>query len=172
MFRSLHMKLVLIMVLLIVSLMTVVGAFLINSVTQFYLADFYSQMNDMFSRDTEFVRDLTTQAQPGEDNAAALWEVLSAYRGDLGVDGRNRNIFVLDGDTGVYLVGSDEVAGPNLDSTPNLMTPVGRGEVGDESDITADYMDLAIPITRGSGSYVVYILDNRQTVQDLNGELF
>ena len=32
MFRSLHMKLVLIMVLLIVSLMTVVGAFLMNSV--------------------------------------------------------------------------------------------------------------------------------------------
>ena len=172
MFRSLHMKLVLIMVLLIVSLMTVVGAFLVNSVTRFYLADFYSQMDDMFSKDTEFVRDLTTQAEPGEDTTAALWEVLSAYRGDLGVDGRNRNIYVLDGDTGAYLVGSDEVAGPNLDSTPNLLAAVARGEVWDESDVTADYMDLAIPITRGAGSYVVYILDNRQTVQDLNGELF
>ena len=40
MFRSLHMKLVLIMVLLIVSLMTVVGAFLMNSVVRFYLNDF------------------------------------------------------------------------------------------------------------------------------------
>ena len=35
--RSLHMKLVMIMVLLILSLMMVVGAFLINSVTSFYL---------------------------------------------------------------------------------------------------------------------------------------
>ena len=42
--RSLHMKLVMIMVLLILSLMMVVGAFLINSVTAFYLEDFYSQM--------------------------------------------------------------------------------------------------------------------------------
>ena len=44
MFRSLHMKLVLIMVLLILSLMTVVGAFLMNSVVRFYLDDFYVQM--------------------------------------------------------------------------------------------------------------------------------
>ena len=36
MLRSLHMKLVLIMVLLVVSLMTIIGAFLINSVNRFY----------------------------------------------------------------------------------------------------------------------------------------
>ena len=42
-FRSLHMKLVMIMVLLILSLMTVVGAFLINSVMAFYLEDFYTR---------------------------------------------------------------------------------------------------------------------------------
>ena len=48
MFRSLHMKLVLIMVLLIVSLMTVVGAFLVNSVSAFYLTEFYDQMHTVF----------------------------------------------------------------------------------------------------------------------------
>ena len=36
MLRSVHMKLVMIMVLLILSLMTVVGTFLINSVMAFY----------------------------------------------------------------------------------------------------------------------------------------
>ena len=40
MFRSLHMKLVLIMVLLIISQMTVVGAFLMNAVVRYYLDDF------------------------------------------------------------------------------------------------------------------------------------
>ena len=40
MIRSLHMKLVMIIVLLILSLMTVVGAFLVNSVMDFYLDDF------------------------------------------------------------------------------------------------------------------------------------
>ena len=42
MLRSLHTKLVMIMVLLILSLMLVVGAFLINSVAAFYLEDFLS----------------------------------------------------------------------------------------------------------------------------------
>ena len=59
MFRSLHMKLVLIMVLLIVALMTVVGAFLMNSVTVFYLDEFYSDMSTDLT-DEQFVRDVTT----------------------------------------------------------------------------------------------------------------
>ena len=47
MLRSLHMKLVMILVLLILSLMMVVGSFLINSVTAFYLEDFYTQMAEI-----------------------------------------------------------------------------------------------------------------------------
>jgi two-component system sensor histidine kinase VicK len=62
MFRSLHMKLVLIMVLLILSLMTVVGAFLMNSVVRFYLDDFYVQMQDVFG-DQVFLDDLQTPTQ-------------------------------------------------------------------------------------------------------------
>ena len=45
MFRSLHMKLTLILLLLITSLMAVVGAFLMTSITNFYIDDFYEQMS-------------------------------------------------------------------------------------------------------------------------------
>ena len=62
MLRSVHMKLVMIMVLLILSLMTVVGAFLINSVTAFYLEDFYSQVNEVFQNQS-LLLDLTTQEE-------------------------------------------------------------------------------------------------------------
>ena len=55
MFRSLHMKLMLIMTLLIISLMTVVGAFLINSVANYYTQDFYTQMSEAFG-DPDFWR--------------------------------------------------------------------------------------------------------------------
>ncbi len=50
MFRSLHRKLVLILVLLIVSVMAVVGTFLINSINTFYLNSFYEQMQAVFTR--------------------------------------------------------------------------------------------------------------------------
>ena len=44
MLRSLHTKLVLIMILQVVCLMTIAGAFLINSVNRFYLNEFYNQI--------------------------------------------------------------------------------------------------------------------------------
>ena len=55
--RGLHTKLVLIMLLLIISLMTVVGAFLIRGVLGFYTNEFYEQMISFFSM-PEFVADL------------------------------------------------------------------------------------------------------------------
>ena len=48
MFRSLHMKLKLILLLLITSLMAVVGAFLTTSVSSFYIDSIYEQINTVF----------------------------------------------------------------------------------------------------------------------------
>ena len=170
--RSLHMKLVLIMVLLIVSLMAVVGAFLMNSVTGYFINDFYTQMTDAFGQENvEFVRDLQTAVEGEVDGAGQIGEVLSAYVGVLGVDGRTRNYYVLDGTTGRYLTGSAEEPEGGISITPNISSAL-LGNVGSASDVTAAYMDVAIPITRGGEDYVVYILDNRETVQSLNGEMF
>ena len=52
MFRSLHMKLVLILVLMIISVMAVVGTFLINSVNTFFLDSFYEQMQSVVTAET------------------------------------------------------------------------------------------------------------------------
>ena len=170
--RGLHMKLVLIMVLLIVSLMTVVGAFLMNSVTGYYINEFYGQVADAFGEDnTDFLQDLQVPTEGETDGAAMLDEVLSAYVGVLGVDGRNRNYYVLDGVTGRYLAGSAEEPEGGLAITPNISAAL-LGRVGMDSDAAASYMDAAVPITRGDSAYVIYILDNRETAQSMNGEMF
>ena len=44
--------------------------------------------------------------------------------------------------------------------------------MGDDSDITANYMDIAIPITGGDNAFIIYIYDNRDTVSALNSQLF
>ena len=175
--RSLHMKLVMIMVLLILSLMAVVGAFLINSVTAFYLEDFYSQMSDAFA-DPDMYRDLTTQTEEelaGEaDGAEMIYDVLKAYVGELGVDGRNRKLYILDS-SGVCLIRPDGDTAP-LEYTYNLSfaltTGIETGQAGDESNLAVDYMDVAIPIERGGTSYVIYILDNKATANDLTDQMF
>ena len=169
-FRSLHMKLMLIMTLLIISLMTVVGAFLVNSVSGFYLDQFYTQMQSVFQNDADFFHDLESAASDEENGAEQIAQMLRTHTGDLGVDGLTRNYYVLDGTTGGFLAGSNEAEGAALELTYNLSAALS-GEVGDESDVALGYMDVAIPLERGGRSYVVYIRDNKQTVQNLTGQL-
>ena len=169
MFRSLHMKLVLIMLLLITSLMAVVGAFLMTSVTNFYIDDFYSQMGETFGEsNADFVNSL--RAEAAEGGVAVMQSMLETYSGTLGIDSRSRNYYILDAASGECLAASDELGGEKLEQTANLLT-ARNGQVGDESDIAAGYMDVAIPISGGDNSYIIYIRDNRSTVSSLNSEL-
>ena len=167
--RSVHMKLVMIMVLLILSLMMVVGAFLVNSVSAFYLEDFYTQVAEVF-RNQELYHDLTTETEEEENSAAHMSEVLKAYAGELGVDGRNRKLYILDGN-GVCLIYPDGDTG-TVDYTANLSHALATGEVGDESNLAVDYMDVAIPVQRGEQDYVIYILDNKTTANNLTDQMF
>ena len=168
MFRSLHMKLVMILVLLITSLMAVVGAFLMTSVTNFYIDDFYTQMNAAFS-DVSFYSALQTEAAQ-EDGAQRLQSLMELYSGTLGINSRNRNYYILDADSGAFLAGSDEAGGAALEQTANILA-ARNGEVGAESDLTASDMDVAVPVSGGENHFIIYIRDDRATVSKLNSEL-
>lgn len=175
--RSVHMKLVMILVLLILSLMTVVGAFLINSVTAFYLEEFYTQMADVFGNQ-ELHDDLTTQAQGEEGGkvggAEQMAEVLKAYSGALGVDNINRKLYILDSN-GNCLIHPDGETGPK-EYTKNLSFALTTGletnQAGDESNPALSYMDVAVPIQRGDESYIIYIYDNKATANNLTDQMF
>ena len=70
--RNLHIKLVLIMVLLIVSLMVVVGAFLMNSVTGYYINDFTSRSPTLSARTTPTSSE-TSRPPPRTRRTARPW---------------------------------------------------------------------------------------------------
>ena len=180
MFRSLHMKVALIMLLLITSLMAVVGTFLTTSVSNYFIDSFYEQMNDMFGssvdadgdtvpNNPEFIATLQSAAAEPE-GADRLQEWLAANAGALGIDDSTRNYYILDSN-GKFVTGSDEAGGLLLDETPNLTAARG-GQIGDQSSITAAYMDVAIPVFGGDNSFIIYIKDNRATVDGLNAKLF
>ena len=170
MFRSLHIKLMLILLLLITSLMAVVGAFLTTSVTSFYIDAFYEQMNDVFGTgNADFVFSLQDAA--GQENGVTtIQDMLEANAGTLGIDYRTRNYFILD-KNGNYLAGSADASSMPRKQTANLLA-ARNGKKGDDSDITASYMDAAIPIGGGGNSYIIYIYDNKDTVTNLNSQLF
>lgn len=165
--KSLYTKLVLIMLLLIISLMAVVGAFLMNEIRAFYLDDFYEQMKTVFE-DPEIAEGLYSAAD--SDTAANdMAEVLRAYSGRLGIDSRSRNYYILKGTTGTVLTGSDSEA-ENLEITPNIYTAIA-GEEGYVSDRSASYMDVAMPFQGAKATYIVYIKDNKSAVSGLSSAL-
>ncbi len=181
MFRSLHMKLVLIMLLLITSLMTVVGAFMMTSITGFYIDEFYQQVEGVFGdsdpANAAFVNSLRREAAQA-DGALKLQEMVEAKAGDLGLNSSTRKYYILDGRTGAFITGSDDQTSfESLQATANLLAArnsiaAGNAAVGADSDITASYMDVAIPITGGDNAFIIYIYDNRDTVSSLNSQLF
>ncbi len=178
MFRSLHMKLTLILLLLITSLMAVVGAFLTISVSGFFTDTFYEQINSVFGADQlEFVSSVRGEAAQA-NGAERIRDLLDLTAGKLGIDYRTRNYFILDGETGAYLTGSADESAMPREQSPNLLTArnavLRRDEtgVGDISDVTADYMDAAIPIFGGDNAFIIYIVDTRDTVSGLNSQLF
>ena len=166
--KSLYSKLMLIMLVVIVSLMAVVGAFLMRGVRTFYLSQFYQQMQSVFSS-TDIAADLRSAAD-GDNAASRMAEIIKAYSGYLGIDSGNRNFYILTGDTGAYITGSDTPTN-GIAVTANITEAIS-GREGYESDGGADYMDVALPIHGTSGSYIVYIIDNKNTASELGSNLF
>jgi len=169
--RGLHRKQMLIMLVLIVSLMTVVCAFLVRGVVSFYLGEFYQNMQDVFSVQefADSMRAVADEEDSPEDGAEKLSDILSAYSGLLGINTVNRSFYVLDGGTGEVLAGSG--GDSRLEITPNILTAL-NGREGYASNGSAAYMDVAVPIQGRQQSYIVYIKDNKQRVHDLNMQLF
>ena len=167
--KSIYTKLVAIILALILSLMAVVGAFLMRGVRNFYINEFYTRMQEVFSS-TDIAADLRSAAEE-EDAAERMSEILRANMGRLAIDSASRNYFILDGKSGECLTGSDPEQGESLRITQNILTALS-GREGYASHSTDDYMDVALPISGSSDSYIVYIIDNKETVANLNAELF
>ena len=159
--RSLRSKLVLIMVLLIIAIVLVVGAFLINGVSSFYMNQFYSQMSGVFTQD--YIRELDQLAPEGPER---LKETLMSSSG-LNIDINTRNVYILD-ENGRLLAGSDEAE--SITATENVLTAVS-GQVGQKKSIVSEYMDVAVPVSGDESSYIVYIVDNRATADELSAEI-
>ena len=164
--RSLYTKLVLIILFLIIALMLVAGVFLTRGVRSFYLNDFYDSMAEVFS-DQELASTLRAAAQ--DDDPEYMNEVLGANAGLLGIDRGTRNYHILSGETGEWLAGS-VTPEYGVEITPNIISALA-GENGDASDPNADYMDIALPLEGGDQDYIIYIIDDRETMRNLNDQL-
>lgn len=168
MFRSLHMKLVLILVLLIVSVMAVVGTFLINGVSTFYLDSFYEQVEGVLAQNGVAESLSETAAESREDG---LRSMLAANESKLGINDY-RNYYILDGN-GAFLTGSNEALGRELQRTSNIIAAMA-GEIGYRNSATDSVMDYAMPVLGRDGAvaYILYIADDKREISELSWNFF
>lgn len=155
---------------LVVSLMTVVGSFLITRVVQFYLDEFADTVSQAFNQNAEFVNALKRAAATGD--VMNMKEVLRGYSGILGVDFSQRHFYILDAETGDYLAGSDDTRGAALDVTsPNIIKALS-GTHGFQRQFSGSFMDCAVVITGGEYTYIVYVRDEKKALMTQTSELF
>jgi len=164
------MKLVLILVLLIVSVMAVVGIFLINSVGSFYLEDFRSQVQDtLWTGDVMAAMENAAAAPAG---AEALKNVVAAYDTQLGLD-QYRSFSILDAE-GKFLTGSaaNAASAEQFYRRPNIIAAMA-GQASCSGSVIDSYMDYAIPVCLdGSVRFIVYINDDKQEISELSYRYF
>ena len=167
--RSFQAKLIFVMLLLTILPMIVVMVFLVRGVQSFYTTQFSSQMEDAFTQG-ELLRELRAAAEM-EEPASHMKDILRVYGGQLGIDISTRNYYILDAQTAEVLETSNPDGDIQINITPNILSAMQGGNAYDRT-IKSNYMDIAVPISGGDGSFVVYIIDNKQIVQGLNAEIF
>lgn len=166
--RSLYAKIILILVIFIITVMSVVGTVLLNSVNHFYTDDFVTQMEQNFAVDGQLYAAI--EGALGEaDYVVSLKAVLQSFSARLGIDSY-RNYYILDED-GTMLDGSDETLGQELLKTPNMLAAM-NGISGSAQSSGTDYTDYAIPVSGSGNSCIIYIKDSQEDMQQLSWILF
>ncbi|MBR5218119.1 MAG: HAMP domain-containing protein [Clostridia bacterium] len=167
MFKSIQWKVLTVFVLLIISVMIVVGTFLLSNINKYYHDEFAMQMEQ-----TVFIPELTDQlyaAANQQEPTDALSELMEVYIGRIGVDSF-RNYYILDR-RGNIIDGSDGVGG-QITATQNLLQAMD-GRVGDAVDSRGEVMDYAYPIVSDGGTqYIIYISDTKDEIDAVMSRIF
>ncbi len=164
MFKSIQWKIIAIFLLLTVSVMIVVGTFLLQNISAYYYNDFSDSLDtQVFSEDVIADFEAAIDSENGLDSCL---ELLKVYSVRMGIDSF-RNYYILDSSLNI-LGGSSSDTG-TLDATSNLVLALD-GKRGNITDENSKFMDYALPI--GDGEYIIYVTDSMQEVNEIITNMF
>lgn len=168
MFRSIQWKIIAIFLLLTLSVMIVVGTFLLQNTSAYYHNDFATTMSAQAF--TPSVMERLSRAASSDDPIAEMTEVMNIHSVRMGIDSF-RNYYILDAVNADVLTGSDSET-RKVAVTPNIISALD-GKIGQEVDRSAPYMDFAAPIEAGGEiKYIAYVIDSKEEVYDITKTIF
>lgn len=170
MFKSLSIKIAMMFVLLTISIIILIGAFMTGSIDTFYDTDFKNQMSLVFNEDyiEELNRNIEVGAKPEE-----IYNSISVYSGQVGIDSF-RNLYLLDGKTGktVGNFATNTELAESLEISPNIISAM-RGINGTESETGAGYMDFAVPLMdEDEVEFIIYVRDTKEETNEILSSIF
>ena len=164
MFKSIQWKIIAIFLLLTVSVMIVVGTFLLQNITAYYHNDFTSSLDKQLFTDEVMAEFESTIDSPDGVNKAL--DLLKVYSVRMGIDSF-RNYYILDSSLNV-LGGSSEKTDA-FEPTSNL-TLAMSGERGNIVEKDSRIMDYALSV--GSSGHIIYITDTKLEINEIIGNMF
>lgn len=167
MFKRIQWKVLTVFLLLVVSVMLVVGTFLLTSISKYYHDEFRTQMES-----TVFTSELTDQLQTAASAAEpveALRTLLDTYVGRMGIDSY-RNYYVLSGKDGSVLYAPD--GSTSVSATENVLAALS-GSTGGTVNRRSSVMDYAYPVMKGDvPSHIIYITDSKEELYGIMESIF
>lgn len=167
MLKSIQYKIVLIFVLLTISIITVVGSFMLVNIVNFYNEEFFVMMDRVFSDELVYQLEQSAKTEQALESVSAT---VNSYVGPLGLD-TYRFYCILDGKTGNALKSSDKILSADLDKTDNIVMAMA-GKTGDIVNSDKNYMDYAVPVKAdGNVRYIVYIKDTKEELDGITSNV-
>lgn len=162
MFKSIQFKIVLIFSILTLSVITVIGSFMLINIASFYNTEFSVAMNGVFSEDLIYQLEQSAgEAEPLE----RISEAIGSYIGPLGID--SYRFYCIMDENGSVLKTSDASKSKDIDKTDNIILAMA-GKPGNKVNTDKSYMDFAVPISGSGGSgYIIYIRDTKEELNSV-----
>ncbi len=168
MFKSIQWKIVTMFLLVILSVTTIIGSFLMINIVNMYNDEFSIMMDSVFT--AEYVSQLEQNAA-GEDGLSKISDMVRSYIGLLGID-TYRFYYILDARSGAVLATSydaspEELKSINLEKTDNIILAMS-GQPGNSVNTEKKYMDYAVCVKVNSEpAYIIYIKDTKVEIQNV-----
>ncbi len=164
MFKSIQWKIIAIFLLLTVSVMAVVGTFLLQNISAYYYNDFNNSLDTHVFTD-EFTSQLDS-AVHSQDGVNNVLDLLKAYSVRMGIDSF-RNYYLLD--SSLNVLGASSATQDEVAASSNLLLALD-GKKGSVTDKNSPIMDYALPLD--GGRYIVYVTDTMEEVNEVIGNMF
>jgi len=170
MFKSLSLKIAMMFVLLTISIIILIGAFMTESIDRFYDNEFNNLMSLVFNE--EYVQELNKSVAEGA-SAEEIYNNISVYISQLGVDSF-RNLYLLDGLTGKTIdsLNTHEELAKSLEVSPNIISAIS-GKLGMGTVSGTGYMDYAVPLkVSDEVRYIIYVRDTKEETNNVMSSIF